>query len=87
MSLTRELCKALNLDGVARAPQVQFAVLAALFSLQPFPKGEGLCENDVRFFFLSKFTCALAITIAVDVGGFWVWVSTVVGLADVFFFT
>ena len=56
------------MDRITRAPQVQFAVLAALFSLQPIPKGERLYENDVRFFFLSKFTCALANTI--DIGRF-----------------
>ena len=86
LSLTRERGKAFNQDRIARAPHVQFAVLAALFSLQPIPKSERLYENDVRFFFFSKCTCALAITIAVDVGGSWDWVSTVVGLADVFFF-
>ena len=86
LSLTRERGKAFNFDRIARAPQVQFAVLIALFSLQPFPKSERLCENDVRFFFLSKFTCALANT--VDTGRFvflWDWVSTVEGLAGVFF--
>ena len=73
------------MDRIARAPHVQFAVLAALLSLRPVPKSERLCENDVRFFSLSKFTCALEVTIAVNVGGSWDWVSTVEGLASVFF--
>ena len=87
LSFTRERGEAFNLDRVARAPHVQFAVLAALFSLQPFPKSEGLYKIEMMsvFFLSQKFTCALEITIAVNVGRFWHWVSTVEGLASVFF--
>ena len=54
LSLTRERGEAFNVDRIARAPQVQFAVLAALFSLQPIPKSEGLYEIDVSFFSFSE---------------------------------
>ena len=41
LSLTRERGKAFNFERIARAPQVQLAVLVALIGFYPFAQNEG----------------------------------------------